>query len=328
MKHTVGNYLSQSSRTFPVDAEMFAQAIQDNQNLLAIIGNIAGDKAILYGCGLDSTQTQRAAGYVFVRTVAYPQGEVLYFEGGLVQGGMHVKEVNETIVSENGDNTEEFVNAYTVRSLVAGVGTENFSWSDFIVVKNVRQLEALITTLQTQLATLQPTPVGSIIMWAGMVTSSAIPEHYMLCDGSAVSKSAYSALFAAIGGLHNTSAISGYFNLPDLRSRFIVGYNNQDTDYNTIAKKGGAKTVTLTTSQIPSHVHSVNDYYYIENSSSGSNGISGTESAGTNKFGSGRSDSDNNLLYYKTHNSAATGGSNSHENRPPYYTLAFLIRVN
>lgn len=324
MKRTVGNFLSQSSRTFPVDCELFAHAMQDNQSLLAIIGNIAGDKAILQGCALLNSNTERAAGYVFLRTVEYPQGEILYFEGGAVQSGMHIAKANETVVS----NDEEFIDAYTVRSLVAGAGTENYSWNDFHVVKNVQELETLCAALQTQLNDLQPTPVGSVIMWAGAVTAAAIPEHYKLCDGTALKASDYPALYAVLGDLHKTSAIAGYFNLPDLRSRFVVGYNNSETDYNTVAKKGGEKAVTLITSQMPSHVHSVNDYYFIENSRSVSTGISGTEYAGGNNAGSGDTDFDNNTLLYKTHNSASTGGGSSHENRPPYYVLAYLIRVN
>jgi len=324
MKRTVGNFLSQSSRTFPLDCELFANAMQDNQSLLAIIGNIAGNKAILQGCTLTNSNTERTAGYVFIRTVDYPQGEILYFEGGLVQSGMHINEENETVVS----NDVEYTNAYTVRSLVAGVGTENYSWSDFHVVKNVQELEAQCTSLQTQIDTLQPLPVGAIIMWGGIVSASTLPAHYMLCDGSALPISSYSQLYQKLGPVHNSGAISGYFNLPDLRGRFIVGYNTTDSDYSTVANKGGQKAVTLSLSQIPAHVHSVKDYYYIENSSAGSMGISGMESAGTGKFGSGKSDSDNNTLYYKTHNSEISGGGGSHENRPPYYTLAYLIRVN
>jgi microcystin-dependent protein len=43
--------------------------------------------------------------------------------------------------------------------------------------------------------------------------------------------------------------------------------------------------------------------------------------------GSGNSDNDNDYLYYHSHNTYSTGGGQAHENRPPYYALAFIMRV-
>ena len=63
-------------------------------------------------------------------------------------------------------------------------------------------------------------PVGTIIAWAG--EPEAIPVDWKLCDGSAVRRSKYQELFAAIGtawGAPNKNK----FNLPDLRGRFIRG---------------------------------------------------------------------------------------------------------
>ena len=54
---------------------------------VGIIGNLAGDKAILLGCTLTGGGTQRSEGYVFLRTKDHPEGEVLYWEGGPISGG-------------------------------------------------------------------------------------------------------------------------------------------------------------------------------------------------------------------------------------------------
>ena len=53
-----------------------------------------------------------------------------------------------------------------------------------------------------------------------------VPTGYLECDGSAVSRTTYAALFAVIGSLYGTGDGSSTFNLPDLRGEFIRGYDN------------------------------------------------------------------------------------------------------
>lgn len=321
MKRTIGNFLAQTNKDFPVDCELFA-AIQNNQTMLSIIGNVAGDKTILYGCEPESNNTRRKAGYVFARTTDYPEGEILYFEGGAVQSGMCVK-LEAEVVSSQGT---AYPTAYTLRSLTPGVGTENYSWSDFHALKTVQELDAYDKKQDEQIALLQPTPVGVVQMWAGNTTGGSLPDNYMMCDGTRLLATAYPELYAALGRLHTLSTVpTGYFCLPDLRSRFIVGYNDSDTDYNAIAKVGGEKKHTLTTSEMPSHTHTFNDYYMFEHSSSGATW--GADYVGVNLPGCGSTDKDNSYMWYKPHSTYSAGYGSSHENRPPYYTLAFIIRV-
>lgn len=322
MKRTIGNYLTQTDKDFPVDAELFA-AIQDNESMLAIIGNIAGNKAILYGCTPYSNGTYRTSGYVFIRTNNYPNGEVLFFEGGTTQSGMYIKEESVAVESQGKD----YPNAYTVRHLAPGVGGENYSWNDFASLTTIRDLVSKNDAQDKQIALLQPTPVGAVLMWAGRVNATSLPENYMLCDGTKLAAADYPELYNVIGTMHNPSGVTGgYFCLPDLRGRFIAGYaGSADTDYYTIGKTGGEKKHSLTVSEMPSHQHNVKDYYYVENYSTG--GISGNEQISSAVKGSGDSDTDNKYLFYKNHYTDSAGSGVAHENRPPYYTLAYIIRV-
>ncbi len=64
-------------------------------------------------------------------------------------------------------------------------------------------------------------PVGSFICSA----CSALAG-YLLCDGAAVSRSTYAALFAAIGTAYGVGDGSSTFNLPDLRGRVLQGAND------------------------------------------------------------------------------------------------------
>lgn len=315
----------QPNKNFPIDCETL-DAMQTNVALLQVLGNIAGNKTILSGCEPEQNGTRRKAGYVFVKTKDFPEGEVLYWEGGNISGGMYV---NQEVVQVTAQGYE-FPQAYTIRSLVAGVGSENFSWSDFKTFKTPRELEEYDKTQDAKIALLAPPPLGIVQIWAGKV----VPSGYELCEGQQLKISEYPALYAAIGTTYNNaysytgtrySTTSGYFRLPDLRGRFLVGYNVSDADYSTFGRVGGEKKHALTTSEMPSHEHYFRDYYYPEQTSTG--GISGNEYVGGNRTGSAKTDNDNNYLLYKNHYTDSSGSGYAHENRPPYYSLAYIMRT-
>ena len=68
-------------------------------------------------------------------------------------------------------------------------------------------------------------PVGAVIAFAGPGT----PEGYLLCNGAAVSRATYAALFTAIGTTYGVGDGSTTFNLPDLTDRFIQGSGTAGT---------------------------------------------------------------------------------------------------
>jgi microcystin-dependent protein len=57
-------------------------------------------------------------------------------------------------------------------------------------------------------------PVGTPIMWCGAGTGATVPAGYLLCDGSAVSRTTYAALFAVIGTKYGAGDGSTTFTLP------------------------------------------------------------------------------------------------------------------
>ena len=134
-------------------------------------------------------------------------------------------------------------------------------------------------------------PSGLISMWSG----SIVPEGWFLCNGEN--------------------------GTPDLRNRFIVGAG---AEYD-IGATGGEKTHTLSTSEMPSHKHTINvntepgstyddegnDYLSVIDSNSGSTRLAG--------------------LKYKdgeiSLNTTTTGNGQAHENRPPYYALAYIMKA-
>ena len=68
-------------------------------------------------------------------------------------------------------------------------------------------------------------PAGSVIAFAG----SGSPSGYLLCNGSAVSRTTYASLYSAIGTTYGSGNGSSTFQVPDLRAYFIMGGSSSGT---------------------------------------------------------------------------------------------------
>lgn len=142
-------------------------------------------------------------------------------------------------------------------------------------------------------------PRGLIAMWNGV----SVPEGWALCNGQIVED----------------------LQTPDLSGKFIVGWSSGNEDYNLIGNTGGQEKVTLSTQEIPSHVHNFADAYFIE--AYDGIGINGSQWIGNNLYGSSKTDRDNSYVALWDHDTRAAGGGQPHENRPPYYVLAYIIKL-
>ena len=164
-------------------------------------------------------------------------------------------------------------------------------------------------------------PPGSIQMYAG----SSAPQGWLFCDGSAVSRSTYAVLFAAIGTTFGTGDGSTTFNLPNLKGRAVVGRDPSDTDFNSIGKTGGEKEHILTINEMPSHGH---DLYGEdrEDVDSNLNGIYDSAASGWKGivgYGNGIWGSAD---YAGREYIANTGGDQPHNNLQPYIVMNYIIK--
>ena len=82
-------------------------------------------------------------------------------------------------------------------------------------------------------------PTGAIMPFA----MNSAPSGWLAADGTAVSRTTYAALFAAIGTTYGAGTGGTTFNLPDLRGIFVRGINSQTisgvTYSGTLATKQG-----------------------------------------------------------------------------------------
>lgn len=153
--------------------------------------------------------------------------------------------------------------------------------------------------------------IGEIIEYAG----ESMPGGYLVCDGSAVSRTEYSELFDVIGTLYGSGDGSTTFNLPDLRGRVVTGLNTTNSNFNILGKTGGEETHTLTVSEIPSHNHTITTFrQYQDGTSTDSTKIGRTIPAADGGDASSIT-------------SNQTGGGQAHNNLQPYITINYLIRA-
>ena len=325
MQKILGNYLNQPNKDFPLDTETL-DYLQQLTALGAIVGNIAGDKMVLYGCELNGDKTRRGAGWVFVRTRSVPEGEVLYWEGGPIGSGMYLKQEDVSVTANN----RTYPKAYTRRSLAPGYGDENFKWEEFTDIQTIKDLLRENSELRTEIAGLQPPPLGIVQMWAG----ADVPEGYLLCNGQEYKQSDYPELYKVLGTTFNNAisangtpytTVNGNFRVPDLRGRFVVGLHDSDNDYTRRGAGGGLKSVSLEVDEMPEHFHEVDDFYFAESANRATGNFKRIET--NNKTGSHSTDNDNDHLLYYRHSTEKSGSGMAHENRPPYYVLSYIIRA-
>ncbi len=136
-------------------------------------------------------------------------------------------------------------------------------------------------------------PAGMIMLWYGTVGS--IPSGWALCNGAN--------------------------GTPDLRDRFVVGAGSAYA----LSATGGANTVALTTNEMPSHGHSVSDPGHTHGVfTPGGSGTALASSAIAAGYGG------NHAIIQTGYTGVGingAGGNAAHENRPPYYALYYIMRV-
>ena len=133
------------------------------------------------------------------------------------------------------------------------------------------------------------TLVGAIQMYGG----ATAPKGWLLCDGSAVSRTTYAKLFEVLGTAYGAGDGSTTFNVPNFSGRFPIGHCNTTPITNTsscgyqggssayprsgdtvgwfgLGEAGGEDSHVLTTAEMPSHNHSYTLWSNVRTVKSGS----------------------------------------------------------
>lgn len=149
-----------------------------------------------------------------------------------------------------------------------------------------------------------------------------VPKNWAECNGQLLSISQNQALFALLGTTYGGNGTT-HFALPDMRGRVLV-HNGMGPGLSPYAmgQMGGSESVTLTTQQMPTHSHSVMAVTSEGNQNTPTNNLP----ADTKTLDKEYSDANANTTM-KPGMITPTGGSQPHENRPPYVTLKCIISL-
>lgn len=193
---------------------------------------------------------------------------------------------------------------------------------------------AVPTTHTYKLATL--TSPGIILLYG----AAAAPTGWLLCDGSAVSRTTYASLFAVIGTTYGIGDGSTTFNVPNLKGKFPVGFNSADTAFDALGETGGAQTANIAhTHTGPSHTHDTTSLVAeitLASSNIQINRVSTSSWDATHKVAAtipagdtGQTTGANIAGSTDAGGTGATGSSLSSTQSilPPYITLNYIIKV-
>ena len=160
-------------------------------------------------------------------------------------------------------------------------------------------------------------PSGAMLQWP----TATAPSGFLVCNGAAVSRTIYSALFAVVGTTFGAGDGTTTFNLPDFDNRFAVGAG----DLYSVGATGGSKDAVVV-----SHTHTATSV------DAGHAHTTGTVAGGAGGYGYVTSGNDNLgespiTLSSGTANItttvASSGESGTNKNLPPYLGIYFIIKT-
>lgn len=266
--------------------------------------------------------TSTASGYCSFAhgTVANATGNCSHAEGAKTEAsGEYSHAQNDGTIAQG--NSQTAIGKYNVAdstsALIIGNGADGGNRSNALTVDwsgNVEAAGEVKAGGSTPLV-----PIGTILDFA----AATAPTGYLVCDGSAVSRTTYAALFAVIGTTWGAGNGSTTFNVPDLRGRTAIGAGTgtaSDATAHALGSNGGTETHKLTHAQsgVPAHSHPLPNSAIVYNAD-------GTQRLATS--GSGTKSSVNTTVGLSTASNTAADASSAHPNMQPYAAVTKIIRA-
>ena len=180
--------------------------------------------------------------------------------------------------------------------------------------KVLEEVKKIAQAIRTELS--KAIPAGTIVMYG----AERDPDGWLRCDGRILLRSAYPALFSAIGTTYGSNG-AGDFRIPDIRERSVVGTGTKYAP----GDKGGNTLLTLSIAQIPAHTHEIgesSDQSKRFQARTANQDIGIGSSGYTYLTSTGTSGSERSPI------ATSTGGSQPIDLRDPYIGLPYIIKAS
>lgn len=156
------------------------------------------------------------------------------------------------------------------------------------------------------------TPTGQITAFGSLT----IPAGWLVCDGTAVDRTVYAALFTVIGTTYGAGDGSTTFNLPNLQDRFPMG-----AGVHSVGTPGGSTSVTLSVGNLPSHTHTITDPGHAHSTFAASSTNTAGSAAGSVTSGGMTGTATTGITA-----TDATGSGTSFSVLPPFQAIVWMIK--
>lgn len=210
----------------PLTNDLMAN-IMDAIKFYDVLGDIAGNKTIVYGCEpVAGSTTVVSSGVVAI------EGELLPFEGGTITPDVYI--LTEDFYETFEDQTDKIL--VQKKKVVFGSSPDSYVWADFLKLQTLAEMQTSLEGKvdqtdfddlvdRVEVLELKTAPIiNGGIVWIWKLPASEIPNGWKECT--------------------------------DLRGKTVFGRDPNDTAFDTLGNTGGNKQITQTINQMPKHSHS------------------------------------------------------------------------
>jgi len=220
----------------------------------------------------------------------------------VAQGDDHLRLIKSTIKNSFPNITGAMTATHTELNLLDGVtaNTTELNYVDVATLGTAEASKALTVDASKDITGIRNiTATGALSVGSGTVGGNAIATLNMLYPVGSV--------YINASDLTNPATLLGFGTWVSLGTgRTLVGYSPTDSDFDTLEETGGAKTHTLSISEMPSHTHE-SDFF-----------ASGSGESGLNFAGN---------YAAATRTTSSTGSGSAHNNLQPYIVVKMWKRT-
>lgn len=296
---------------FPLDTDTLDFLQKSYTNPIQALTKLGGDNYIISGIDDDGAKT--TDGWVVIK------GDIMPFKGDLKQSTVVIVNTSQTVDFENGAERE----TYFTRYATFGISLESIPFASLVRMSDLQQQKKRADDLRAD----HEAHKEHVVKRTGELQAAhdAHKEHVVKQTGEL--QKAHDALKDRVSKLEASKIIPGMImawsgsisSIPAgwrlcqaLKDRFILGAGGSYS----VGETGGVKEHKLTVEEMPSHYHGANF------EAGRGDGLKASGGTAVDRYGDRQFQNQNAHEWTKP-----VGGSQPHNNMPPYYVLAYIEYV-